>query len=309
MVESLPTDFVVGAFGYCREGSRLRPAGGRADRNLGCLPGLRVCRCSTACPSADPLDIGGRFDSQFTRISTLLCLAPAHCAALSALRPGDYARSTILFVVWSSRICNGSQRYFCSCSGLVLGFTYRRQERWTNYSPISILQLGMGFLASKTVLSAIEMGLFTELANHSQSLETLQGRLGLHRRSARDFLDTLVALETFWNAATAHTPTRRLPSSSWTSANRPTSAASWRWRTTGSIHSGANSRRRCAPALPFRNQGWRPRPFRGSVCRSSASKRFPARHDGREPWSQHGHRPQVPLAPISNCCRCRDRPR
>ena len=61
--------------------------------------------------------------------------------------------------------------------------------------PDHILQVGMGFLASKTVLSAVEMGLFTELANHSQSLETLQGRLGLHRRSARDFLDTLVALK------------------------------------------------------------------------------------------------------------------
>ena len=46
--------------------------------------------------------------------------------------------------------------------------------------PDHILQVGMGFLASKTVLSAIEMGLFTELANHSRSLETLQGRLGLH---------------------------------------------------------------------------------------------------------------------------------
>ena len=41
--------------------------------------------------------------------------------------------------------------------------------------PDHILQVGMGFLASKTVLSAVEMGLFTELANHSQSLETLQG--------------------------------------------------------------------------------------------------------------------------------------
>ncbi len=61
--------------------------------------------------------------------------------------------------------------------------------------PDHILQVGMGFWASKTLLSAIEMGLFTELAGHSEDLETLEGRLGLHRRAARDFLDALVALQ------------------------------------------------------------------------------------------------------------------
>lgn len=61
--------------------------------------------------------------------------------------------------------------------------------------PDHILQIGMGFWASKTLLSAIEMGLFTELSNHSEDLDTLQGRLGLHPRAARDFLDALVALK------------------------------------------------------------------------------------------------------------------
>src|SRR5580704_17508774 len=59
----------------------------------------------------------------------------------------------------------------------------------------NILHVGMGFWASKALLSAVAMGLFTELAEHPEDLETLQGRLGLHRRSARDFLDALVALE------------------------------------------------------------------------------------------------------------------
>jgi hypothetical protein len=58
-----------------------------------------------------------------------------------------------------------------------------------------ILQVGMGFWASKTLLSAVEMGLFTELAKHPGDLETLQGRLGLHQRSSRDFFDALVALK------------------------------------------------------------------------------------------------------------------
>src|SRR5580700_1859752 len=61
--------------------------------------------------------------------------------------------------------------------------------------PGHILQIGTGFWASKVLLSAVEMGLFTELAQHPEDLETLQGRLGLHRRSARDFLDALVALQ------------------------------------------------------------------------------------------------------------------
>jgi O-methyltransferase domain/Dimerisation domain len=61
--------------------------------------------------------------------------------------------------------------------------------------PDHILQVGLGFWASKTLLSAVEMGLFTELAQHPGNLDTLEARLGLHRRSARDFLDALVALQ------------------------------------------------------------------------------------------------------------------
>ena len=61
--------------------------------------------------------------------------------------------------------------------------------------PDQILQIGLGFWASKALLSAVEMELFTELAKHPEDLETLQGRLGLHPRAARDFLDALVALK------------------------------------------------------------------------------------------------------------------
>jgi hypothetical protein len=57
-----------------------------------------------------------------------------------------------------------------------------------------IVQVGLGFWASKTLLSAIEMEVFTELAKHPEDLNVLQARLGLHPRSARDFLDALVAL-------------------------------------------------------------------------------------------------------------------
>jgi hypothetical protein len=56
------------------------------------------------------------------------------------------------------------------------------------------MQLGMGFWASKTLLSAIELELFTELAKHPEDLKALQARLGLHERGAQDFLDALVAV-------------------------------------------------------------------------------------------------------------------
>src|SRR4029078_4483279 len=57
-----------------------------------------------------------------------------------------------------------------------------------------IMQLGTGFWGSKTLLSAIEIGLFTELAKGPLDDTTLGERLALHPRSARDFFDALVAL-------------------------------------------------------------------------------------------------------------------
>jgi hypothetical protein len=60
--------------------------------------------------------------------------------------------------------------------------------------PDHILQTGLAFWASKTLLSAVEMEVFTELAHRPETQEALTGRLGLHPRSSRDFLDALVAL-------------------------------------------------------------------------------------------------------------------
>jgi hypothetical protein len=62
-------------------------------------------------------------------------------------------------------------------------------------APDGILQLGLAFWGSKTLLSAVELGVFSELAK-AGSLESdeLRDALGLHPRSARDFFDALVAL-------------------------------------------------------------------------------------------------------------------
>ena len=61
-------------------------------------------------------------------------------------------------------------------------------------TPDAIMQLGTGYWASKTLLSAVELGLFTTLAAGALPVDTIRERLGLHRRSIHDFLDALVAL-------------------------------------------------------------------------------------------------------------------
>ena len=61
-------------------------------------------------------------------------------------------------------------------------------------TPERILQTGLGFWAAKVLLSAVEMEVFTHLARHPGTVAEIEGRLGLHPRASRDFLDTLVAL-------------------------------------------------------------------------------------------------------------------
>ena len=60
--------------------------------------------------------------------------------------------------------------------------------------PSKIMQIGMGFWASKTLLTAVNIQLFTLLAKGNLSGEEIGKTLGLHERSLYDFLDSLVAL-------------------------------------------------------------------------------------------------------------------
>lgn len=68
------------------------------------------------------------------------------------------------------------------------------QSNENQVDPSKIMQIGMGFWASKTLLTAVNMGLFTHLANGALSGREIQNKLELHHRSLFDFLDTLVAL-------------------------------------------------------------------------------------------------------------------
>ncbi|MEC3913022.1 methyltransferase [Nocardia sp. CDC160] len=58
-----------------------------------------------------------------------------------------------------------------------------------------ILRIGMGFWESRTLLSAVELGVFTVLGHRQLTAEQLQRELGLHPRAARDFFDALVAMD------------------------------------------------------------------------------------------------------------------
>ena len=61
-------------------------------------------------------------------------------------------------------------------------------------SPARIMEVGMAFWPAKVLLSAVELGLFTELGANSMTGHELQGALQLHPRANPDFFDTLVAL-------------------------------------------------------------------------------------------------------------------
>jgi predicted nicotinamide N-methyase len=60
--------------------------------------------------------------------------------------------------------------------------------------PDRLFSIGTGYRRAKVLLSAVELDLFTLLAEHPSTAEDLTQRLGLHTRAARDFFDALVAL-------------------------------------------------------------------------------------------------------------------
>lgn len=65
----------------------------------------------------------------------------------------------------------------------------------THTSSDHILKVGMGFFASKALLSAVELGIFTTIGDGLKSAGEIEQSLGLHPRATHDFLDALVALK------------------------------------------------------------------------------------------------------------------
>jgi hypothetical protein len=82
-----------------------------------------------------------------------------------------------------------------SSLGCISGDSHHKDQVMSAATPEHIMQVGTGFWPSKTLLSAVELDVFSTLAAAPADLPTLQRKLALHPRSARDFLDALVALK------------------------------------------------------------------------------------------------------------------
>jgi hypothetical protein len=59
-------------------------------------------------------------------------------------------------------------------------------------TPEKILETMLAFAPAKVLLTAAELGIFTELAKGPLDLQALTERLELHPRGARDYLDLLL---------------------------------------------------------------------------------------------------------------------
>jgi hypothetical protein len=75
-----------------------------------------------------------------------------------------------------------------------------RHDQYTDHpvnkpiTPDHIFKIAYAFREAKALFSAVELGVFTALADGPMDYDSLRNRTGLHERSARDFLDSLVAL-------------------------------------------------------------------------------------------------------------------
>jgi hypothetical protein len=85
----------------------------------------------------------------------------------------------------------------------------RSRHRWPsdpttsieNTAPNHILEVSYAFWKSKALLSAVELGVFTVLAEGPLGAQELAARLEMHGRGARDFFDALVALGLLYREA------------------------------------------------------------------------------------------------------------
>lgn len=65
-------------------------------------------------------------------------------------------------------------------------------EQEQEITPMNIIRIGTGFWSAKPLLTAIRLGLFTELAAGPLFVSEIRQKLGLQSHSSLDFLDALV---------------------------------------------------------------------------------------------------------------------
>ena len=163
--------------------------------------------------------------------------------------------------------------------------------------PAPILQLGLGFWASKTLLSAIEMGVFTELAERARSTPSAARRGSGCTRARRATSSTRwsrSASSSATAAATPNTPDDRplpRPRQALLRRRHPRDGEPPPLPVLGHAHRGAAHR----PAAE-RGQGRRRRLLRGALRRSGAPEGSScAAMTGISHGAAHGDRREVPL--------------
>lgn len=95
-------------------------------------------------------------------------------------------------------------------------------------SPDRIMAIGGGYGPSKVLLTAVGLGLFTELGDEAMTAEAIADRLGLLKRPAIDFLDALVSLDLLardGDGPGSHSAIHRRQRTFWTRPVPPTRAA------------------------------------------------------------------------------------
>src|SRR6516162_6863056 len=95
-------------------------------------------------------------------------------APIDPARARSIRREVLLMRALQSRVVGPALRYFAD--------------------PQQILEMGMAFWSSRVILTAVEFGVFTELALGPRSAQGLQDRFGWHPRAAGPFLDALVGM-------------------------------------------------------------------------------------------------------------------
>ena len=72
--------------------------------------------------------------------------------------------------------------------------TVNQSKTEVQINPAKIIEVGMGFWASKTLLAANKLGLFTLLGKEGLSLDAIRSKLNLHGQGLQDFLDALFSM-------------------------------------------------------------------------------------------------------------------
>jgi hypothetical protein len=99
------------------------------------------------------------------------------------------------FVEWSTRFEAADEAAVAAdCDPFYRGALEGLRRSLAPVDPSHVLQVGFGFWGSKTLLSAVELDLFSALGAGALTGAELQARLGLHPRGVFDLLDALVAL-------------------------------------------------------------------------------------------------------------------